>query len=227
MRPGKKPAHLAMTGAKLPRQIMWETIRTLSRSDTALTTYNVSRRSGQDDQAVREYLRALAKAGIVEHIQPMGNIDALWSLLNDEGAEAPRINKRGQRLKPDAVECIWRALRILGELNAVDAKAQAEAGGASITENGARIYLQGLALAGYVTRQDGTTGKPAIYRLIPGMNTGPLHPVYQRCSYAQVFDQNTCKVVWMKGQTPEQTELLALRAEVAQLRAELANRGNV
>jgi len=222
MRPGKKPAHLAMAGAKLPRQSIWEAIRTLSNSDVALTTYNVSRRSGQDDEAVRDYMRALAKAGITQQLKSMGRRDAIWSLIKDEGAEAPRVNKRGERQPYDAVECIWRALRILGELNAVDAKAQAEAGGAKITENGARIYLQGLALAGYVSREGGTPGKPAVYRLLPGRYSGPLHPVYQRCNYEQVFDQNLCEVVWVKGQTPEQTDLASLRIENDRFRKLLA-----
>lgn len=222
MRAGKKPAHLAMIGAKMPRQIIWEAIRTLSNSSVALTTYNVSRRSGQDDEAVRDYLRALSKAGITQQLKPMGRRDALWSLITDEGAEAPRVNKRGERQPHDAVECIWRALRILGELNAADAKAQAEAGGAKITESAARVYLQGLALAGYVSREGGIPGRPASYRLLPGRYSGPLHPIYQRCNYEQVFDQNLCEVVWVKGQTPEQTDLAGLRIENDRFRKLLA-----
>ena len=186
MRPGKKPAHLAMAGGALPRQRIWEAIRTLARSNVALTTYNVSRRSGQDDEAVREYLLCLAKAGIVSQVKPMAR-DALWELLADEGVEAPRVNKRGQRLPVDAVECIWRALRIVGELSAAEAAEQAAAGGAEISEGGARVYLQGLALAGYVVRVGGTAGKPSLFRLLHGRNTGPLHPIYQRNTYAQVY----------------------------------------
>ncbi|MCY1286122.1 hypothetical protein D9M68_357330 [compost metagenome] len=217
MRSGKKPAHLAMSGTKLPRQRMWEAIRTLASSNVALTTYNVSRRSGADDEATRAYLRSLGRASIVEQVRAMGR-DALWKLLVDEGAEAPRINQRGERQPPDAVECIWRALRIVGELNAAEAAEQAAAGGASITESGARVYLQGLAYAGYVARDGGTAGKPARYRLLPARNSGPLHPIYQRCSYEQVYDPNLDRVVWVKGQQPDPAELSGLRVEVVRLR---------
>lgn len=211
MRAGKAPAHLAMAGGKRPRQRIWEAVRTLARSDVALTTYNVARRSGQDDEAVRGYLRALAKAQILRQLKPMGR-DALWELQTDEGAEAPRVNRHGERQPPEAVECIWRALRIMGSLNAAEAAEQAHAGGAPITESGARIYLQGLALAGYVTREGGTTGQPARYHLRPARYTGPLHPIYQRCTYEQVYDPNLDQVVWVKGKQPDAVEVAKLRA---------------
>ncbi|XQE65804.1 hypothetical protein ACOAPY_14165 [Pseudomonas sp. P3C3] len=217
MRPGKAPAHLAMAGGKLPRQRIWETLRALANSNVALTTYNISRRSGQDDEAVREYLLGLGKAGIVRQVRPMGR-DALWELHKDEGAEAPRVNRRGERQPPDAVECIWRALRIMGDLNAAEAAQQAHAGGAAITENAARIYLQGLALAGYVTREGGTPGKPARYRLLQARNSGPLHPIYQRCTYEQVYDPNLDQVVWVKGQQLDTVEQSGLRIENERLR---------
>lgn len=213
MRTGKKPAHLGMAGGLLPRQLMWQSIRTLSRSDVALTTYNVARRSGQDDEAVREYLRAMSKAGIVQQLSASGR-DALWELVQDSGAEAPRVNRKGERQPPEAVECIWRALRILGELSAAEAAEQAQAGGASITEAAARVYLQGLALAGYVVRDGGTPGNPARYRLIPSRDSGPLHPIYQRSTYDQVYDPNLDRVVWVKGQD----SLENLRAENRRMR---------
>lgn len=212
MRSGKKPVHLAMTGGKLPRQRMWEAIRELAKGAGELSTYNVSRRAGQDDESARDYLRALAKAGIVRQLKARDR-DATWELLQDEGVEAPRVNKRGERMPPDGVECIWRALRIVGELSASEAAEQAHAGGAKITEDGARIYLQGLALAGYVTRDGGTAGKPSVFRLLPGRNSGPLHPIYQRNTYAQVYDPNLDRVVWTKGQSTEVERLRGLLRE--------------
>lgn len=217
MRPGKTPAHLAMAGGKLPRQRMWEAIRSLSHGEKELSSYSVSRISGEDDEAVRDYLRSLAKADIVRQVQA-GNRDAVWELLIDEGAEAPRVNRRGERQPPEAVECIWRALRILGELTAAAAAEQARAGGAVISEHAARVYLQGLALAGYVARDGGTPGNPASYRLLPGRYSGPLHPIYQRCTYEQVYDPNLDQVVWVKGQQPDPAELSGLRIENERLR---------
>lgn len=222
MASGAKPAHLNMVGGKSGRQRMWETLRTLAKSNVALTTYNVSRRSGQDDEAVREYLRALAKAGIVRQIEVMDR-DGLWELVKDEGAEAPRVNRHGKRLPAEAVECIWRALRILGELDAAEAANQAAIGGAAISENGARIYLQGLSLAGYVTRSGGIPGVPATYRLVPGRYSGPLHPIYQRSTYEQVYDPNLDKVVWEKNVPADPAELCGLRLDKANLEKQIAD----
>lgn len=197
MHAGKKPIHLAMVGGKLPRQLMWEAIRALAKGAGELSTYNVARRSGQDDEAVRDYLRSLAKAGIVRQLQ-VRDRDATWELLQDEGAEAPAVNKKGERLQTSATECIWRGLRILGELTAAAAVEQAQAGGAVITQLAAQRYLQGLCKAGYVARSGGNGSTPALYRLLPGRNSGPLHPVHQRRVIEQVYDPNTDEVVWAK-----------------------------
>jgi hypothetical protein len=206
-----------MVGGKVPRQRIWETIRTLAKSEVALTTYTVSRRSQQDDEAVRDYLRSLEKAGITRRLKAFGR-DALWELLIDEGVEAPQVNKKVKRQPADAVECIWRALRIVGELSVAAAVEQATVGGAAISEHSARIYLQALAHAGYVERKDRVPGKPGRFRLIPARNSGPLRPVYQRHKYEQVFDQNLGKVVWAKGQQTDPAELSGLRIENERLR---------
>ncbi|MDF3840456.1 hypothetical protein P3W55_01885 [Pseudomonas citronellolis] len=216
----RKPVHLRMTGGKAPRQQMWEAIRSLSRDPKALTTYNVARLSGQDDEAVHSYLRDLAKAGIVRRLEVLSKRDYRWALEKDEGAEAPRVNKRGERVPPPAVESIWRTLRILGELTAADAAAHASVNGVTMTEQAARIYLQGLAQAGYVTRSGGTPGVPARYALVPQRYTGPQHPVYQRTTYEQVYDPNLDQVVWSKGDG-ESSELAGLRIEREQLQKQL------
>ena len=214
----RKPVHLTMTGGKSPRQHMWEAIRSLSRDPKGLTTYNVSRLSGQEDQAVSSYLRDLNKAGIVERVEVLVQRDARWKLLVDEGAEAPRVNKRGERVPPSGVESIWRALRILGVMSAAEAAELASVNGITMTELAARTYLQGLTLAGYVTRTDGTPGKPARYHLVHQRYTGPQHPVYQRSKYEQVYDQNLDQVVWSKDM-PESPELAGLRIENHRMRA--------
>lgn len=218
----RKPVHLAMTGGKAPRQHMWEAIRSLSRDPQGLTSYNVARLSGQDDEAVHSYLRDLEKAGIVQRLAVLSKRDFRWKLEKDEGAEAPRVNKRGERVPPTGVENIWRALRIMGELSAADAAEHASVNGVTMSEQAARTYLQGLSLAGYVTRADGTPGKPASYTLVPQRNTGPQHPIYQRATYEQVYDPNLDQVVWSKGM-PDNPELAGLRIENARLEKLLAD----
>lgn len=214
MRAGKKPVHLTMVGGKDSRQQIWEAFRHLIKADCKADTYTIARRSGQDDSAVRCYMYSLACAGVVAKADE----PATWLMLKDEGVEAPRVTKKGERLAPGAYECIWRALRITGELNAEEAVAMAVAGGATVTYQSARIYLQCLADAGYVVRTGGIPGQPARYTLIPARNTGPLHPMYQRVG--QIFDPNIGRVVWVKGE--QQADLNGYRIEAERLRALLS-----
>ncbi|MFV2947377.1 hypothetical protein [Pseudomonas japonica] len=218
MRTGKKPVHLAMTGGKSPRQITWEALRQLAKDGKSATTYAIARHSGQDDEAVRDYLRGLAKAGIIRQVSTTGRKDADWTLVQDEGIEAPRVNRAGKRQATEAVEFIWRALRIMGELSAEEAMAQAAAGGTPITEDAARRYLQRLANAGYLARSGGIPGHPARYRLIPARNSGPLYPVYQRHECHQIFDPNLGAVVWSQGEKPDAAVLNGYRIEAERLR---------
>jgi hypothetical protein len=201
---------------------MWEAIRSLSRDPKGLTTYNVARLSGQDDEAVHCYLSELSRAGIVQRLEVLSKRNFRWSLEKDEGGEAPRINKHGKRVPASGVENIWRTLRILNTLSAAEAATHASVNGVTMTEQAARIYLQGLANAGYVTRAGGTPGVPARYTLVPQRYTGPQHPVYQRNTYEQVYDPNLDQVVWSKN-APESPELAGLRLEKARLEKLLAD----
>ncbi|QLG96323.1 hypothetical protein HZF02_02575 [Pseudomonas yamanorum] len=188
-----------MVGGKSPRQYIWEAIRAINASPKELTTYAVARKSGQDDQAVRAYFRDMEKAGIVSKVRTVDRFDAEWSLLKDEGVEAPRVTKDGKVSKHAAgAENIWRALRILGEFSAAEAAVAASVNGVSIGEAGALVYLSGLAKAGYLARSGGTAGNKTRFRLIPSRYTGPKHPIYQR-DFDQVYDPNLDQVVWRKA----------------------------
>jgi DNA-binding IclR family transcriptional regulator len=192
-------ADLVMVGGKSPRQHIWEAIRAINASPKELTTYAVARKSQQDDQAVRAYFRDMEKAGIVSKVRNVGRLDAEWTLLKDEGVEAPSITRGGKVSKyAGGAENIWRALRILGEFNAAEAAAAASVNGVTISEFGAQVYLSGLAKAGYLTRSGGTPGKKTRFRLIPSRYTGPKHPIYQR-DFNQVYDPNLDQVVWRKA----------------------------
>ncbi|WP_325950228.1 hypothetical protein [Pseudomonas putida] len=195
---------------------MWEALRMLAKKDGTAITSTIAWHCKLEDSAVHDYLRGLEKAGIIRKVKALGK-DAEWSLEKDEGVEAPRVNRQGKRQPPEAIEFVWRALRIMGELSAAEAAQQAHAGGAPITEQGARVYLQRLANAGYLVRTGGTPGNPAQYRLIPSRNSGPLYPVYQTLD--QVFDPNIGKVIWSKGEQPDVAALNGYRIEAERLRA--------
>lgn len=194
-----RPAHLIMVGGKSPRQHIWEAIRSVNAGPKALTTYAVARKSGLDDQAVRAYFRDMEKAGIVSKVRNVDRFDAEWTLIKDEGVEAPRVTKDGKISKYAAgAENIWRALRILGEFSAAEAATAASVNGVTISEFGAHVYLSGLAKAGYLTRSGGTAGDKTRFRLVPSRYTGPKHPIYQR-DFKQVYDPNLDQVVWRQA----------------------------
>lgn len=71
----RKAIHLTMTGGKSPRQHMWEAIRSLSRDPKGLTTYNVSRLSGQEDQAVSSYPSPSTRAVERRVVAALGALD--------------------------------------------------------------------------------------------------------------------------------------------------------
>jgi hypothetical protein len=203
-----------MTGGKSPHQHVWEAVRRLHARSGALTTTAITRQSGQGDKTTQAYLGALAKAGIIAKQRRLAKRDAQWLLLQDQGAEAPQVNHKGQRSYSGlALENIWRALRIVGELSAAEAAEQASINAVLISEAAARVYLQGLCSAGYLSRVAGTAGLPTRYRLVPDRNTGPQPPQYQRSSYEQLFDPNLNQKVWSKGEEGDAAELCALRLE--------------
>jgi hypothetical protein len=200
MTTGRKPASLEMQGGKSNRQRVWEALR---QQRDGISLYSLARAAGVNDDTVLTYLRCLiAGKYITRNGQSYNN--STYSLLNDVGAEAPKINRDGSlNLQGQGVEAMWRSLRIIGELDAAELAESASASGVTVSLAAAKSYLVWLHKADYLLQvgpsQRGCKGSLNRYRLAPGKYTGPRPPMIQRIG--QVYDANLDEVVFR--QEPE------------------------
>ncbi|MGC9741874.1 hypothetical protein OGV25_16180 [Pseudomonas sp. P1B16] len=197
MAAGRKPI-LVVTGTKEPRQRMWESIRVLAPGFSA---NDIARRSGQMPREINDYFNALVKAGIIDVVEsPKGKGGRVYTLVKDEGAEHPRLNRKGERVYLHLVtENIWRSIRILkGSFTAETVFHTASAGGVAMTITKVRQYLNALAEAGYFTKTEWERNIPETYQLVPGKYTGPRPPEIRKLDSLQVYDSNIGKLMYAK-----------------------------
>lgn len=207
----RKPV-TAYAGGKGPRQRIWEAIR--ARGEAEWTRYSIARAAGVADTTVTSYCQALEKAGIVaksgeQRINKVG-AEVRWTLIRDEGIDAPRLKRDGSRVTNGlAQEQMWRTLRLLaGDLNARELAAHASTAAVPVTVSAAEHYITWLLAAGYLIRTRagkglGKAGRgvPARYRLDPARNSGPRPPMI--CRAKVVYDPNEDAVVWAPIVTDE------------------------
>lgn len=190
-----KRTDLRLVGGKEPRQHMWEAVRA-NRAE--FTSRQIAELSGQTDGSVKNYVRALNKAALIELVDGAGEFaDHRWRLVRDEGAEHPRVTVSGKRsLNGAGLENLWRSLRIMGEMTAAQAAEMASIGDVKVSQAYAHNYFGSLVRAGYLVTSDYDFQGPQTYKLAPGVTAGPRHPIVQRTVSLQVFDQNMNKVVF-------------------------------
>lgn len=190
-----KRTDLRLVGGKEPRQHMWEAVRANRASFTAR---QITQLSGQSDSSVKDYIRALNKAALIELLDDAKEFsDNRWRLVRDEGAEYPRVTVSGKRSNQGSgLENLWRGLRIMGEMTAAQASELASVGDVKISQASAYNYFSSLARAGYLVASEYDFIAPQTFKLAPGVSTGPRHPIIQRSVSFQVFDPNLNKVVF-------------------------------
>lgn len=195
----RKPIHLEMAGGKASRQRLWEAIRHATGS---FTCYQVSRKAQVDDATAHTYLRALELGGFLAGENGKAFSEKKWTLVRDNGLEAPRLTKDGKEVTQGcANEAMWGTLRRMFKVESVDYRqlaAFASTQRTPVSEATAKTYLLTLAAAGYLECvQPAVRGKratPARYRLKPAMESGNRAPMIQRTK--SVFDPNWNKVIW-------------------------------
>ena len=145
-----------------------------------------------DASSIREYLSALCKAGYLELVSGSKRGESnTYRLVNDCGAEAPRLRKDGSPVTQGQGRLqMWNAMRIIKQFTAVDLAFNASTDEHSVAIGEATAYCQTLDKAGYLIKNG------HLYRLLPAMWTGPQPPQIQRTR--QVYDPNLKRVVWSK-----------------------------
>jgi hypothetical protein len=176
------PAHQARPG----RPEIWAALRALNSA----TGEEIRKTAAAQWATAEDYLLSLVAAGIVI-ITSLGQRrrDHVFALVQDTGAEAPRVRKDGTLVPPTKTEALWRSIKMLGSFTYAELAAAAGSEGLQ-----ARDYCQHLARAGYLLVTETKHPNPTLYRLAPGKNTGPLPPQIQRTK--AVFDPNLRQIVW-------------------------------
>ncbi|MCU0213298.1 hypothetical protein N8A88_22165 [Pseudomonas shahriarae] len=195
-----KVTQLRTAGGKVPKQHMWEAVR---EHQNNFTIRMIATASGQPLTQVRAYIQAMKNAELVELVDSTGDTkDQRWRLVRDEGADHPRLRSNGQRsIHGLGLENLWRSMRILKKMTAAEAADMASVNGVRVTQAYAINYFTLLVRAGYLIASDHDSKRDQTFEFVPGMNTGPRHPVVQRTESVQVFDANTEKVVYAKETT--------------------------
>lgn len=175
----------------------WSVI--MDRHQAGLTTSirDVDGASNVTRLTVRNFMKQLAQAGLIEQAAPAASADTVQYRPMVIQSTAPRIRKDGTVIESQpATRCMWNLIRGpigRGGFTAVDLVRWAQTDETTIALRTARAYVYKLLNAGYlILVEPGRTGKPAIYRLDPNMNTGPQAPMILRTRL--VFDPNRQEV---------------------------------
>jgi hypothetical protein len=174
---------------------MWEAVRD---NRGGFTAREIAKQSRQAGMSVDNYIRALKKAALIELVDEGERfVDHRWRLIQDEGAEYPKIASNGKRSRRgQGLENLWRTLRIMGEITAADAAEMASTSGVAVTQAYAENYFAVLVRAGYLIVSEHDSRRAQTYKLVAGKRAGPRHPIVQRSEAVQVFDPNLNLVVY-------------------------------
>ncbi len=173
------------------RDGIWTCVRALKGD---FTVNDIVDQTGIPVATVRDYLKALAAAQILEIVSTKRNNPNsayIFRLIKNPGSETPRIRDDGTNVTQGlGVEAMWRTIKVLSSFTAEELALTASTDGTAIKKNTAMDYLKHMMRAGYVRRHAGR------YSFVKSKDPGPLAPQIQRVK--QVFDPNSKKVVWPK-----------------------------
>lgn len=177
---GRSAPEWATLKLRVPRgfEDFWALIRARNESTGCFTTAEIAAETNVQRQSVEHYVARLVAGGFAKRVKQRreGAIRVnVYSLVRAPKV-APRISDDGVALAGTAQEQLWRAMRSL-KLFGTRELAYAATVDRVIPLKTAQRYVNELSRAGYLTAQNPRGAKrPALYRLKPSMNTGPLPP---------------------------------------------------
>ena len=175
----------------------WKVMRDQHVERGWFTITTINQASNAPRQEIARFVRRLAAAGYIECVdsrETRSSPEKQYRIVRNQ-AECPRISKgyvqqTGQRN-------MWNLLRgPMGRdgITSRDLAAFASTEEVPVGLETAKAYIKTLSGAGYVTcLVKGGPGKPAVWRLKPAMNTGPLPPMILRSK--MVYDQNSDRII--------------------------------
>lgn len=193
------------------QEAIWQIIRDLDKKGP----WSVADIDGETNRAhfdtLTEFVHRLRAGGYVAVVETRptksGTPINLHRLLIKQ-SDAPRLRRNGSKAPPSGQLQMWRAMRSLRSFDYRDLARVASTDDLTITEVTAKSYLHRLADAGFLQmlkpcKQGRVNSSPAVWRLRPSMNSGPLAPQILRTRF--VFDPNR-KVVVGAGSLAENEE---------------------
>lgn len=180
----------------------WRVARTLGAEGRSFTAAQIAELSAEPHfGTITTWLRRLESAGIAARKgtgrAASGRPEALWRLVQSPET-LPVIGHDGRIARPRSVrQQIWNTMRgpaCRDGFTYRDLVAYGSTDDLAVKPVTAKSYIQELKRGGYLLQLDaGGPGRPALWRLRPAMNTGPLPPLILTAKL--VYDQNRGRVV--------------------------------
>lgn len=177
------------------RQAVWDWIRKFEAQNGPLAVFtlnDIALHINLDLSSIRDYLTGLSNA---EHLISTKNARmelTTYTLVKDNGAEAPRVRKNGTNVTMgQGRRQMWNAMQVLRDFSPIDLAFNASTPEHAVAVSEAKTYCAILCAAGYLVGRGHQR-----YSLLAGKWTGPHPPQVQRTK--QVYDPNLKKVVWSR-----------------------------
>lgn len=181
----------------------WRVARALGADGRTFTASAIASVSAEPHiGTITTWLRRLWKAGILAQDgfalnAWSGRKEAAWRLMQSPEA-LPIIGRDGKVKRPRSVrQQMWNVMRGPSGREGftyADLVTYGSTDDLPVRAVTAKSYIQELKRGGYLIQLDpGGPGRPAIWRLRPAMNSGPLPPMVLTAKV--VFDQNRGRVV--------------------------------
>lgn len=177
--------------APTDRERIWSSVRELGQNGESFTSADIARKTGLDRRKgkIGEYLTSLERGGFIRAVSERRIGTFLrYTLANDVGVEAPRVNSKGDLLPPSGRNRMWKTMRILGTFTARELAHAASVPGAPIAVGDAEYFCSWLCRGGYLR------GSIKRWAFVPAMNTGPKAPQILRVK--KLYDPNRDAVVY-------------------------------
>ena len=175
----------------------WSIIMDRHHAGQDFSVSDIDGASNARDTTVRDFVRRLRKAGLIEEVGPAPIGTAPRYRPTVVQSVAPRVRRDGSVIESQpATRCMWNLMRgPVGRSGFTyrDLVSWSQTDETPISQHTAKAYIKTLKAAGYLIEVDpGKPGTPATWRLDPGMNTGPQAPMILRTRL--VFDPNRQEV---------------------------------
>jgi hypothetical protein len=173
----------------------WSLMMDHAVADAPFSIADIYGSSNTWKEDVKDFVRRLEKAGFIERVPLTSPIQ--WKVRIMQRA-TPKVRRDGTIIAgASKQQAMWNTMRSPVSRTGFtvhDIVAWGSTDELKIVKDTALNYITILASAGYLIQlAPGNRHKLAIWRLSPGMNTGPLPPMILRTKI--VFDQNRHEVV--------------------------------